>query len=331
MNKRAYTRLSGKTFKINGFSWQNLLPSVTGSYAISLAIKVLDGQYEVEGNPEQATMELFGQIARTKSSSGGAAIKGIISGEEWSDGWRRQKEEISSSFSGLHFGHYKSGSFSPTISHLHVMKSSVAFRNGTPLERWKSGLAVMLEKQANCMLVDKLRSILLMEADFNFCNKALFGKHMMERVRTVGHMADEIFSDKNRTAEEGSMTKILFYNVLRQTRKTGTICSVDAENCYNRVAHAIVLLTFQSYGIPLTAAKTVLTAIQEMKFYLPRTAFGDSKDFAGATLEIKTQGLCQGNGAAPAGWAVASITILSAHKRKGHGAKLVFPLSSSVR
>ena len=121
------------------------------------------------------------------------------------------------------------------------------------------------------------------------------------------------------------MTKIRFYDVLRQTRKTGAICSVDAENCYDRVAHAIVSLIFQSYGIPLTAAKTMLTAIQEMKFYL-RTAFGDSKDFAGATLEIKTQGLCQGNGAAPAGWAVVSITILSAHKRKGHGAKLVFPL-----
>ena len=196
-------------------------------------IKVLDGQYEMEGNPEQATMELFGDIARTKMSSGGVEIKDVISGEEWSDGWRRQKEEISSSFSfsGLHFGHYKSGSFSQTISHLHAMKSSVAFRNGTPLEQWKSGLAVMLEKQANCTLVKKLRSILLMEADFNFCNKAVFGKRMMERVRTAGHTADEIFSDKNRTAEEGSMTKILFYDVLRQTRKTGAICSVDAENC----------------------------------------------------------------------------------------------------
>ena len=37
-------------------------------------------------------------------------------------------------------------------------------------------------------------------------------------------------------------------------------------------------------------------------------------------IEVKFQGLCQGNGAAPAGWAVISITILGAHKRKGHGA-----------
>lgn len=56
------------------------------------------------------------------------------------------------------------------ISHLHAMKASVAFKKGVPMERWKSGLAVMQEKQANCTLVEKLRSILLMEADFIFCN-----------------------------------------------------------------------------------------------------------------------------------------------------------------
>ena len=30
---------------------------------------------------------------------------------------------------------------------------------------------------------------------------------------------------------------------------------------------------------------------------------------------------------APAGWAVISITILNAHKRKGHGAKFLCPIS----
>jgi hypothetical protein len=39
------------------------------------------------------------------------------------------------------------------------------------------------------------------------------------------------------------------------------------------------------------------------------------------------QGLCQGNGAAPAGWTAVSITILCAHKRKGHGMKIACPVS----
>ena len=70
----------------------------------------------------------------------------------------------------------------------------------------------------------------------------------------------------------------------------------------------------------------MLEAIEVMKFF-PRTAYGDSKDFAGSMINVKTQGLCQGNGAAPDGWCVISITILWCHKRKGYDAKFLAPIS----
>ena len=49
------------------------------------------------------------------------------------------------------------------------------------------------------------------------------------------------------------------------------------------------------------------------------TAYKDSKKYVGSTIEEKFQELCQGNGSAPVGWAVISITIINAYKRKGHG------------
>ena len=49
-----------------------------------------------------------------------------------------------------------------------------------------------------CTLVKKLRSILLMEADFNFANKEIYGIRMMDNVRKYGFMAEEIFSEKGR-------------------------------------------------------------------------------------------------------------------------------------
>ncbi len=70
----------------------------------------------------------------------------------------------------------------------------------------------------------------------------------------------------------------------------------------------------------------MLEAIQDMKYFL-RTAYGDSTDFANCKIEVKYQGLCQGNGTALAGWAVISITVVRAHKRKGHGATFVCPIS----
>ncbi len=105
---------------------------------------------------------------------------------------------------------------------------------------------------------------------------------------------------------------------------SAAIALVDASNCYDRIAHAMALLIFQVFGVPLTAVETMLGAIENMKFFL-RTGFGDSKSFMGGGVSIKTQGLMQGNGASPADWAVISICILGAHRKKGHGQSSTVP------
>ena len=68
----------------------------------------------------------------------------------------------------------------------------------------------MLEKIKGCSMVSKLRSILLMEADFNAINKIIYGRRMLQMVREYECMPDEICSEKNRTADNGTMTKVLF-------------------------------------------------------------------------------------------------------------------------
>ena len=50
--------------------------------------------------------------------------------------------------------------------------------------------------------------------------------------------------------------------------------------------------------------------------------------FAGSTIELKFQGICQGSGAAPAEWAIIRITIICAHKSKGHGGHCVYTISN---
>jgi hypothetical protein len=75
------------------------------------------------------------------------------------------------------------------------------------------------------------------------------------------------------------------------------------------------------------AVETMLGAIENMKFFL-RTGFGNLTLFVGGGISIKTQGLTQGNGASPAGWAVISICILGAHIKMGHGAKIYCPITN---
>jgi hypothetical protein len=71
----------------------------------------------------------------------------------------------------------------------------------------------------------------------------------------------------------------------------------------------------------------MLGAIKNMKFFL-WTGFGDSTLFAGGGISIKIEGLMQCNGASPAGWAIISVCILGAHRKKGHGAKFHCPITN---
>jgi hypothetical protein len=57
------------------------------------------------------------------------------------------------------------------------------------------------------------------------------------------------------------------------------------------------------------------------------TGFGNSAEVVGVTGEIKTQGMCQGNSAASAAWTVTSTAVINAHKKKGHGIRIVTPLT----
>jgi hypothetical protein len=152
---------------------------------------------------------------------------------------------------------------------------------------------------------------------------------MLQVVRKYKLMLEEIYSKKNCLTDDCTLVKVIFYDIVRQTRLPAGISAVDADNCYNRIAHPFASLIFQSLGVPKDACRSIFTMIQDMKFFL-WMGFGDSKEFASATGSIKTQGMCQGNGLAPAGWTVDSIAVITAHKRKGHGIHLLCPITDKA-
>ena len=147
-----------------------------------------------------------------------------------------------------------------------------------------------------------------MEADSNASYKEIFGNRMLDVARSHGFMSEEIYSDKGKTANDCSLAKVILHGIVWQARTSLALSSIYAANCYDSITHAIVLLVFQAFVVFLEAVESMLKAIEEMKYFL-WTAYGDSKNFSGSTIELNFQGLYKGSGAAPAGWAVISITI----------------------
>ncbi len=282
------------------------------------AEEVLNGSYLPPPNCNAATRDLFTEVAAIQQTIPPDSVSHIITPEQWKRYWKVVNEEMSSSESGIHFGHYIVGSRSDIIANYHAAQVTVVLAHAIQLERWSRGMSVMLEKTLGVTLVAKLWAILLMEADFNATNKILYGVRMMGQACSYNLMPDEIYSKKKRMADNGTLPKTLFFDTVQQSRVSATIASVDASNCYDRIAHAIASLIFQSFGVPKSAIGSMLKGIEDMKFFL-RPGFGDSKRFAGGGVQVKVQGLTQGNGVSPAGWAVISIVILRVTERKDMG------------
>jgi len=259
-----------------------------GYTAVSPAAEaVLQGNYEYEEDMDEFTHELLDECARIRAKISRNSVNSLITRETWQRKWRGAKEGTSSSESGMHFGQYKAEAELDLNSHFHAMKISLVLKHGITLKRWARGLSVMLEKMFGCKLVEKLRVILLMEAEFNFANKQVYGFEILNNVRKYGFMPEEIYSEKNRMAEDGSLAKVLFYDLVRQLRIAAGLGSVDAGNCYDSIAHAIASMMFQAFGVNKDSVQAILVAIEEMLFFL-RTAFGDSKQSAGTRIRIKT-------------------------------------------
>jgi hypothetical protein len=91
----------------------------------------------------------------------------------------------------------------------------------------------MLKKIIGCSLITKLRLILLMEAVFNSTNKVIYGIRMLANVRKYKLMPEEVYSERNHLADNGTLSKVFFYDIVRQLQRPAGLASVDADNCYD--------------------------------------------------------------------------------------------------
>jgi hypothetical protein len=231
-------------------------------------IAVLDGTYAVPQDSDSATQELFAEIAAIRRIIPRNSVVIYITPEQWKAYWKIVNKETLSSESGIHFGHYIVGYKSDIIAHYHAAQVSVILAHAIQLKRWSQVLSVMLEKMLGNTLVTKLKAILLMEVDFNATNKIVYGSQMLNNAGEYQQMPEEIFSKKNCMADDGTLCKILFYDITRQAQVPAAIALLDALNCYDRIVYAMASLIYQAVGVPTSAIKTMLGAIENMKFFL---------------------------------------------------------------
>ena len=63
-------------------------------------------------------------------------------------------------------------------------------------------------------------------------------------------MLEEIYSERGKVPDDGTLAKVIFNDVVRQTRLVAGMGLVDVSNCYGSVTHAIASLTYQVFRVP---------------------------------------------------------------------------------
>ena len=293
------------------------------------AQQILEGTYVFPPGTDPATQFLLEEAGITYQKMSKEEVAMYVSTEDFQDYWQTANERISSSASGLHFGHYKAASFDRVLSSMHAAKLSACARKGLPLARWGRAVTVLLEKICGYNYVHKLRAICLLEADFNWWNKLVFAKRMMANARAGDMIPEENFAKKGSSCNDAVMTKRMFTDNSRMLHHPAGVGGSDWGDCYDRAAHPAAALAFRSWGISQAGCRVLLMALRTMHYCL-RTGFGESKEMYGGTEENPFQGYGQGNCASPPGFSALSALVVNAYRRMGHGAKLTSAYSSRL-
>ena len=290
-------------------------------------INVLNGTYKPPDDTPAATvlwlqsMAISHPIARDEIST---------SLKSYRQGWKLAKEQTSTG--EIHVGHFKAGALHKRLGWLNFVMAVLPYTAGYVPLRWRKGTDVMLLKKDECYLVNKLRTIVLYEADFNAENKRL-GKDAMKLAIKYGGIADEQFSRPGRSAQENAVCKRLLFDYTRTTRRPFGMCACDLKSCYDRIVHSAASIALQRIGVPIGKIKGMFGAVQKLVHHV-RTLFGTSTDTYGGpdddTFPLPPQGMGQGHGAGPTIWSVLSSTIFEILHKEGYASSFMFAVSKGL-
>jgi hypothetical protein len=294
------------------------------------ALSIINGSFSIPDELDDATKLILREIGimGSKVLEGQFSPNLTITAEDYILYHKRLRESTSSSPSGLHIGHGKAAACSDMLAATHAAQMNLIIRSGVHPSRWGSALQVLLEKVAGVCLVEKLRSIQLYEADLNWFMKFIFNDGALTALKSINYLPEEHYSQKGSTAEDACFDKTLTFDISRQTHTPMAILSVDAAQCYDRVHHGLMSLTWLALVQNIPVIKILLSCLGDMKIYT-RTGYGDSSTYFGGRSDSPACGLGQGSKAAPAAWVQLSSIFVQILRQKGFGAQLEDPITKA--
>ena len=249
-------------------------------------------------------------------------------------GWARLRESTSSAPGG-HYGHYKTASVAARLPEDHPDHTRVLveiyskmwtfpLKHGFAPQRWCRCIDAILEKIPGKPIIEKLRIIMLYEADFNFVLKLIWGKRLVRNAEKYGCLGKSNHgSRKGRQTTDAQLEKLLLYETTRLTRTSLVTVDNDAKSCYDRILKPLSMTACIAVGLPLCAAIMHNTTHHRMVHRI-KSRHGLLRPYSGSE-DNPHEGTGQGSGASPAIWLIYMVTLLNAFAKYSPGMHVVSP------
>jgi len=242
--------------------------------------------------------------------------------------YKRTPEKRSSSPSGLHISHWKALARDEHLSNVWTSILEICLQYSYTLERWKEIVSIMLEKEKGKPKINRLRMIHLVETDFNFIIRLIWGKNFVYHNEKQGsYHSNQYGGRKGQQGQSAALNKKLTLEVTRHFKTPMMMVDKDAKACYDRILGYLTVFALRRMGMPIQAGKFMTRFLQEAR-YKVRTAKGISE----GAYQCK-YGTGQGLGWSPPNWSALSDTISCIFEKFVPGMKITDPqkLVESIR
>ena len=292
---------------------------------------VLDGTYVPPIEASTATADYISActFSRQQSSLIGTKTTSQRYTEQVSS-WVQRKEITCTH--NHHIGHYKVVFKDERLNWFFFQRADVPEISGYSPKRHKHCVDLMIMKKAQCYEVSKLRTIGILDTEYNQMNKRV-GHEGMNNAFKLKRVAKEQFAVNNSAAIDQIVAKRCFIDHNRFKRTCFCLTSSDLKGCYDRIIHIAAALALLRVGIPHSTIHSMFSTIQHM-VHCVRTSFGDSElTYGGEDIsawENFAQGVLQGNASGPTIWSLISSVIFEILHKRGLSVELCTSISKQV-
>ena len=161
-----------------------------------IADQILQGTYHPPEHLDKYTKKMIQELRMPDHLKNQPRTSATISTSEHIYAWRRQKESTASdSIAGISFTHYIAGTYDPTIAEFDATMRSLPYQYGFSPQNWQTISDVEILKKAGVYDIEGMRTITLMNSEFNINNKKL-GREMMQHAEDNNALPPEQYGGR---------------------------------------------------------------------------------------------------------------------------------------